>query len=47
VHQARPRAEGSTSRPTGRARKRIYENVSKEAWQAWIKHQIMLSTRTS
>jgi Fe-S cluster biosynthesis and repair protein YggX len=22
--------------------KRIFENVSKEAWQAWIKHQTML-----
>ena len=22
--------------------KRIFENVSKEAWQRWIKHQIML-----
>jgi len=22
--------------------KRIYENVSKEAWQQWIKHQTML-----
>jgi Fe-S cluster biosynthesis and repair protein YggX len=22
--------------------KRIYENVSKEAWQAWLKHQTML-----
>jgi Fe-S cluster biosynthesis and repair protein YggX len=22
--------------------KRIFENVSKEAWQRWVKHQIML-----
>lgn len=22
--------------------KRIFENVSKEAWQAWLKHQTML-----
>jgi Fe-S cluster biosynthesis and repair protein YggX len=22
--------------------KRIYESVSKEAWQAWLKHQTML-----
>jgi Fe-S cluster biosynthesis and repair protein YggX len=22
--------------------KRIYENVSKEAWQGWLKHQTML-----
>ena len=22
--------------------KRIYENVSKEAWQAWLRHQTML-----
>ncbi|WP_033336927.1 oxidative damage protection protein [Thioalkalivibrio thiocyanodenitrificans] len=22
--------------------KRIYENVSKEAWQKWVKHQTML-----
>ena len=31
-------------RPTypGELGKRIYENVSKEAWQAWIKHQTML-----
>jgi len=36
-------AEG-LDRPTypGELGKRIYENVSKEAWQAWIKHQTML-----
>ena len=26
----------------GELGKRIYENVSKEAWQGWIKHQTML-----
>ncbi len=26
----------------GELGKRIYENVSKEAWQAWLKHQTML-----
>jgi Fe-S cluster biosynthesis and repair protein YggX len=26
----------------GELGKRIYESVSKEAWQAWIKHQTML-----
>lgn len=26
----------------GEMGKRIYENVSKEAWQQWIKHQTML-----
>ena len=26
----------------GELGKRIYETVSKEAWQAWIKHQTML-----
>jgi Fe-S cluster biosynthesis and repair protein YggX len=36
-------AEG-LERPTypGELGKRIFENVSKEAWQAWIKHQTML-----
>ena len=36
-------AEG-LDRPTypGDLGKRIYENVSKEAWQGWIKHQTML-----
>lgn len=36
-------AEG-LDRPTypGALGKRIYENVSKEAWQGWIKHQTML-----
>ena len=31
-------------RPTypGELGKRIYENVSKEAWQRWISHQTML-----
>ncbi len=26
----------------GELGKRIYENVSKEAWQAWLRHQTML-----
>ncbi len=26
----------------GELGKRIYENVSKEAWQSWLKHQTML-----
>jgi len=26
----------------GELGKRIYEHVSKEAWQAWLKHQTML-----
>ena len=36
-------AEG-LDRPTypGELGKRIYDNVSKEAWQGWIKHQTML-----
>jgi Fe-S cluster biosynthesis and repair protein YggX len=36
-------AEG-LERPTypGPLGKRIYENVSKEAWAAWIRHQTML-----
>ena len=36
-------AEGLDFAPyPGELGKRIYENVSKEAWQAWIKHQTML-----
>src|SRR2546423_953093 len=36
-------AEGLDLPPyPGELGKRIYENVSKEAWQAWIKHQTML-----
>ena len=36
-------AEG-LDRPTypGELGKRIYENVSKEAWQQWLRHQTML-----
>lgn len=36
-------AEG-LDRPTypGELGKRIYENVSKEAWQHWLRHQTML-----
>jgi Fe-S cluster biosynthesis and repair protein YggX len=36
-------AEG-LDRPTypGELGKRIYDNVSKEAWAAWLKHQTML-----
>jgi Fe-S cluster biosynthesis and repair protein YggX len=36
-------AEGMDFPPyPGDLGKRLYENVSKEAWQAWIKHQTML-----
>jgi Fe-S cluster biosynthesis and repair protein YggX len=36
-------AEGLDFPPyPGELGKRIYENVSKDAWQAWIKHQTML-----
>lgn len=36
-------AEGLDFAPLpGEMGKRIYENVSKEAWQGWIKHQTML-----
>ena len=36
-------AEGLDLPPyPGELGKRIYGNVSKEAWQAWIKHQTML-----
>jgi Fe-S cluster biosynthesis and repair protein YggX len=36
-------AEGLDFAPyPGELGKRIYENVSKEAWQAWLKHQTML-----
>jgi Fe-S cluster biosynthesis and repair protein YggX len=36
-------AEGLDVPPyPGELGKRIWENVSKEAWQAWIKHQTML-----
>lgn len=36
-------AEG-LDRPTypGELGQRVYENVSKEAWQMWLKHQTML-----
>ena len=38
---ARPRA--STTRPIpGELGKRIYQQVSKEAWQRWVAHQTML-----
>ena len=37
---ARPR-DSITAVP-GELGKRLYENVSKEAWQGWIKHQTML-----
>ncbi|MCC6609197.1 MAG: oxidative damage protection protein [Burkholderiales bacterium] len=37
-------AEGLDFPPVpGALGKRIWENVSKEAWQQWIKHQTMLS----
>ncbi|MDQ3565536.1 MAG: oxidative damage protection protein [Pseudomonadota bacterium] len=36
-------AEGLTAAPyPGELGRRIYENVSKEAWQMWLKHQTML-----
>ena len=36
-------AEGLDFPPyPGELGKRIYENVSKEAWQQWLKHQTML-----
>ena len=36
-------AEGLDYAPyPGELGKRIYENVSKEAWQQWLKHQTML-----
>jgi Fe-S cluster biosynthesis and repair protein YggX len=36
-------AEGLDFAPVpGELGKRIYESVSKEAWQGWIKHQTML-----
>lgn len=36
-------AEGMDFPPLpGELGKRLYENVSKEAWAAWIKHQTML-----
>lgn len=36
-------AEGLAMMPyPGELGKRIFENVSKEAWQMWLKHQTML-----
>ncbi|MBA3493561.1 MAG: oxidative damage protection protein [Gammaproteobacteria bacterium] len=36
-------AEGLTAAPyPGDLGRRIFENVSKEAWQMWLKHQTML-----
>ncbi|MCX7207982.1 MAG: oxidative damage protection protein [Proteobacteria bacterium] len=36
-------AEGMEFPPLpGALGKKVFENVSKEAWQAWIKHQTML-----
>ena len=36
-------AEGLDKPPyPGELGQRIYENVSKEAWQRWVKHQTML-----
>jgi Fe-S cluster biosynthesis and repair protein YggX len=36
-------AEGLAFAPwPGELGKRVYENVSKEAWQAWLAHQTML-----
>ena len=40
-------AEGLDFPPyPGELGKRIYENVSKDAWQAWLKHQTMLVNET-
>jgi Fe-S cluster biosynthesis and repair protein YggX len=37
------KAEGLTAAPyPGDLGRRIFENVSKEAWQMWLKHQTML-----
>ena len=37
------KSEGLDFRPTpGKLGERIYESVSKEAWQAWLAHQTML-----
>jgi len=48
MHQARPRRRGARLPALpGELGKRIFENVSKEAWQAWIKHQTMLINETS
>jgi Fe-S cluster biosynthesis and repair protein YggX len=39
----RAEAEGLDYAPyPGELGQRIYENVSKEAWQRWLKHQTML-----
>ena len=36
-------AEGLAAQPyPGELGKRIYDNVSQEAWQAWLAHQTML-----
>lgn len=36
-------AEGLDRQPyPGELGKRVFENVSKEAWQQWLKHQTML-----
>lgn len=36
-------AEGLTYPPyPGELGKKVYENVSKEAWQMWLRHQTML-----
>ena len=36
-------AEGLDRQPyPGELGKRVFDNVSKEAWQAWLKHQTML-----
>jgi len=36
-------AEGLDRQPyPGELGKRVFENVSKEAWQLWLKHQTML-----
>jgi Fe-S cluster biosynthesis and repair protein YggX len=43
MHQARQEAEGLDFPPyPGELGKRIWENVSKQAWADWLKHQTML-----
>ena len=45
VHCARLKKEApGLDKPPygGELGKRIYENVSKEAWQMWVRHQVML-----
>ena len=38
----KPRQKDLTMRRIRRTRQRIYDNVSKEAWQRWLGHQTIL-----